>query len=253
MYYNQNRYAAVPYPHAAHPNATVKTSGCGVCCMSMVVEGLIGGRHGPKAMAAYAIAQGARASTGTDMAALGRAVSRDYGIKYRTTSSLDDMVSALRDGAWVIANVGGDRAGYTGLFSTGGHYVVVRGITAGKLRVHDPGYYDGKYDKPGRKGRVTVIGENIYVLPEWLDNDCRTRSPRYHIFEEADMTQDQFDKLMDNYLARRAKLPASAWAEHQDVIGKAQAYGVTDGSSPRALTTREEVMAMIVRALEKLE
>ena len=67
------------------------------------------------------------------------------------------------------------------------------------------------------------------------------------------MTQDQFDKLMDNYLARRAKLPASTWAEKQDVIGKAQAYGVTDGSSPRALTTREEVMAMIVRALEKLE
>lgn len=26
------------------------------------------------------------------------------------------MVSALRDGAWVIANVGGDRAGYTGSF-----------------------------------------------------------------------------------------------------------------------------------------
>ena len=67
------------------------------------------------------------------------------------------------------------------------------------------------------------------------------------------MTQDQFDKLMDNYLARRAGLPASAWAEHQDVIGKAQAYGITDGSSPRALTTREEVMAMIARALDAKE
>ena len=67
------------------------------------------------------------------------------------------------------------------------------------------------------------------------------------------MTQDQFDKLMDNYLVRRAKLPASTWAEKQDVIGKAQAYGVTDGSSPRALTTREEVMAMIVRALDTKE
>ena len=253
MYYNQNRYAAVPYPHAAHPNATVKTSGCGVCCMSMVVEGLTGGRHGPKVMAAYAISRGARVSTGTDMAVLGRAVSRDYGIKYRTTSSLDDMVSALKDGAWVIANVGGDRAGYTGLFSTGGHYVVVHGISAGKLMVYDPGYYDGKYDKPGRNGRVTIKGDDIYVLPEWLDDDCRSRSPRYHIFEEADMTQDQFDKLMDNYLARLAGLPASAWAEDQDVIGKARAYGVTDGSSPRALTTREEVMAMIVRALDAKE
>lgn len=63
--------------------------------------------------------------------------------------------------------------------------------------------------------------------------------------EAEEVTQEQFDKMMDNYLARRAEQAASAWALPE--LEKAKAAGITDGSAPRGLATREEVIAMVMR------
>ena len=156
------------------------------------------------------------------------------------------MLEALNAGAWVIANTGGDRSGYTGLFSNGGHYVTIRGIKDGKLMVCDPGYYPGKFDRPGRKGRVSITSDGICVLPEQLDEDCKNRSPKYYLFEEAEMTQEQFDKMMESYLAKRGEKGDSEWAK--DAVEKAAATGISDGARPRAFATREEVMSMILRS-----
>ncbi|MEA4920619.1 MAG: hypothetical protein VB078_06855 [Clostridiaceae bacterium] len=246
-YYNQNKYKSVSYPHASRPNATVASSGCGVCCMSMIVEGLTGQAWPPKQSAAYSISVGARASSGTDMARLGAQISKKFSLPYKTTSDVNMLAEALKGGAWAIANVGGDRTGYTGLFSDAGHYIVVRGIWGGKFIIWDPGYYVGKFNKAGRNGKVTISGNDIYVLPLYLDQDCSSRAPRYYIFEEDNMiTQDQFDKMMDNYLAARDKLPASSWAK--GIFTQAKTEGITDGSAPRGLVTKEEAAAMIMRA-----
>lgn len=65
---------------------------------------------------------------------------------------------------------------------------------------------------------------------------------------EDDMTQERFDTLMDNYLARRAQLgpsqwsaDARAWAEGRGIVS-----GAGDGSYRyRAFATREEAVQML--------
>lgn len=62
------------------------------------------------------------------------------------------------------------------------------------------------------------------------------------------MTQEQFDAMMDNYLTRLAKEPASQWA--QEGLEQAKAKGITDGTRPRGFATREEVALMVNEAVE---
>lgn len=63
--------------------------------------------------------------------------------------------------------------------------------------------------------------------------------------EDEEVTQEQFDAMMNDYLARRAELPASEWARKG--LAEAKAEGITDGTRPQAFATRQEV-ALMVRA-----
>ena len=65
--------------------------------------------------------------------------------------------------------------------------------------------------------------------------------------EEKEMTQEQFNKMMDNYLAERSKKPVSDWASEE--FKKATEAGVVDGIMPQAFATREQVVAMILRSI----
>lgn len=61
------------------------------------------------------------------------------------------------------------------------------------------------------------------------------------------MTQDDFNKMMDTYLAqKRAEKNPSTWAKDTWELAKKQ--GITDGSGPHGLCTREEVVALIERS-----
>lgn len=60
------------------------------------------------------------------------------------------------------------------------------------------------------------------------------------------MTQEQFDKLMDNWLARQAEKGANPWGK----MPEAQRMGITDGSRPQSFATREEVVTMLMAALK---
>ena len=183
MYYNQNNYASVPYPSAGNPTATVKTGGCGVCCASMIVEGLTGKTWPPEESAKYAIKAGARITGGTDMERLASCIAKDYGLSFKTTDDLSALIAHLPTGMAVI-NVGGDRSGYTGLFSDGGHYITATGLNNGKIVIYDPGYYPGKFSKAGRGGKVSIAGNEITVSPALLDKDAENRSPRYYLFKK---------------------------------------------------------------------
>ena len=61
------------------------------------------------------------------------------------------------------------------------------------------------------------------------------------------MTQADFNKMMDTYLAqKRAEKNPSIWAKDTWELAKKQ--GITDGSGPHGLCTREEVVALIERS-----
>lgn len=150
----------------------------------MIVGTLKGQALPPEKAAAFAIANKARVATGTDMGALSRALARTYGLKVTETNSVDVMQSALEKGGIAIVNVGGNRGSYKGVFSDGGHYLIVLGQAPdGRLMLVDPYLYAGKFDKPHRKV-VEVVGNLLYAAPDVVDRDADNRSPRYTIFQE---------------------------------------------------------------------
>ena len=64
---------------------------------------------------------------------------------------------------------------------------------------------------------------------------------------EENMTQAEFNKMMDTYLAqKRVDSTPSEWAKGAWELAKKQ--GITDGSGPHGLCTREEVVALIERS-----
>lgn len=66
---------------------------------------------------------------------------------------------------------------------------------------------------------------------------------------EDEMTQKEFDAMMEDYLARRRELPASNWAAPE--LAEAKKLGITDAEAPQAFATRQEVAVMVARAIRK--
>jgi len=183
-YYNQNGYAAVPYPSVTNKTATVKSGGCGVCCAATVLS-FFNFNYPPNQLAPVFIARGARVDGGTDMKKAAALVCEFApGVSYCTTSSETELAQCLLAGGIAIANVGGDRPGHVGVFSNAGHYVVVCFSEDGKFGVFDVGSYDGKFNKPGRKEKVTVKGDFLLCSEAVLHEDTLLRSPNYYLFKK---------------------------------------------------------------------
>lgn len=183
-YYNQNNYPNVPYPSPTLPDATIKSGGCGPTCAAMIISNLTDKIVDPVAMAAYAMKKKARVIGGTDMNLLAKALCIDYPLDYRLTNDENLLLAHLKKGGMAIANVGGDRPGYTGVFSNGGHYIVVAGLNSDdRVIVLDPGYYAGKFNLAGRKGKVTVQGNYCICDIAVLAKDTENQNPAYWLFE----------------------------------------------------------------------
>jgi hypothetical protein len=166
----------------------------------MIISNLTGKVVDPKAMAAYAIEIGARVSGGTNLHTLAKGLIGQYGLTYTTTNDeavlLEHLFTHLQKGGIAIANVGGNRPGYKGVFSDGGHYVVVAGIAQdGRIVVLDPGYYAGKFNRSGRKGKVTVSGNKCLCSMSVLGQDTANRNPGYYLFAKAG-TEKEEDKVV---------------------------------------------------------
>ena len=85
---------------------------------------------------------------------------------------------------------------------------------------------------------------HVFYTPDIQKNN---ELPEEEAYEE-EMTQAEFNKMMDNYLAERSKKACSNWAKSE--VEKAKELGITDGTQPQSFATREQVTAMIVRALK---
>lgn len=149
----------------------------------MIINNLTPFRVDPAGMAAYAIQKGARNSGGTDMNILANALRDDYGLAFTATSDEKTLMTHLASGHMAIANVGGNRPGYTGVFSDGGHFIVCAGLTEDrKVIILDPGYYSGKFNKAGRAGKVKVSGNKCICEIAILAEDTSNRALSYWLF-----------------------------------------------------------------------
>lgn len=156
-YYSQvdSRWKNHVYTSIGNNTQTIGTSGCGPTSAAMVVSS-IKGTITPETMADLYVQYGYRsANSGTYWSAF-RWTADVFNIEYQETSSLDTAISKLKDNNYVIVSCG------NGLFTYGGHFIVIVGIDGDTLKIYDPYLYNGKFQTSTRRGKVTVSGNTVY-------------------------------------------------------------------------------------------
>ena len=89
-----------------------------------------------------------------------RKIADEFDIGYEETASFSRALELLKNNNYIIASCG------NGLFTTGGHYIVIVGIEGNTLKIYDPYLYNGKFNTSTRRGKVIVEGNTIYCSVE---------------------------------------------------------------------------------------
>ena len=156
-YYSQidSRWKDHPYTSIGDPSQTIGSSGCGPTSASMVVTAIKGAITPPE-MGDLFVKYGYRSSNNGTYFSAFRWVADTFDIPYEETYSTDSAVEYLRNNNYVVVSCG------NGLFTTGGHFIVIVGIDGDTLKIYDPYLYAGKFDTSTRRGKVTVDGNTVY-------------------------------------------------------------------------------------------
>ena len=156
-YYSQldSRWANKPYTSCGNGSQTIGSSGCAPTCASMIVTATKGAIT-PDTMCNLFVKYGYRSSNnGTYLSAF-RAVADEFDIAYEETYNLDRAVELLKNNHYVAVSCA------NGLFTTGGHLILIVGIDGDTLKIYDPYLYSGKFETSTRRGKVTVDGNTVY-------------------------------------------------------------------------------------------
>ena len=160
-YYSQldNRWKNQMYSSIGNITQTIGTSGCGPTSSSMVVSS-IKGNITPDTMANLYMRYGYRsANQGTYWSAF-KWTADVFNIGYSECYRLDDAVAKLKDNNYIIASCN------QGLFTYGGHFIVLIGVEGDYIKVYDPYLYSGKFSTSSRIGKAEVKGNTVYVSIE---------------------------------------------------------------------------------------
>lgn len=114
-------------------------------------------RYLPVAMASFATGnniwgENSRADGGGTSTAFMKRATEAYGLYFTLTKDRDAVLSALEDGAMVVASTGGAFSPFTG----GGHYLTLASVYEGKLYILDP-YLKTDYSKTDKRHLLTQI------------------------------------------------------------------------------------------------
>lgn len=157
-YYSQidNRWKNKMYSSVGNTAQTIGTSGCGPAATAMVVSS-IKGNITPDQMADLYMKYGYRsANQGTYWSAF-KWTADVFDIGYSEYYKLDDAIAKLKDNHYIIASCN------QGLFTYGGHFVVLVGLEGNYIKIYDSYLYNGKYDVASRRGKAIVRGNTTYV------------------------------------------------------------------------------------------
>ena len=160
-YYSQadSRWANHMYSSINDSSQTIMSSGCGPTSAAMVVSS-IRGTITPDKMGDLFVEYGYRSTNnGTYFSAM-KWVADVFDITYKETYNLNTAVNFIKDNYYVIVSCN------EGLFTYGGHFIVIVGIEGNTLKIYDPYLYSGKFDVSSRRGKATVEGNTVYVTIE---------------------------------------------------------------------------------------
>ena len=145
--------------------STISSSGCGLCSAVMVADRLIPGcEFGLKDAIKMSYDTNANHRIGTDYKRFAPVFAEEYGLELEMTNDPERLRYCLRTGGAAVLHLKGDRDGYVGVFSHGGHYAVaISEERDGRIAVLDPSYTKGKYEEEGQKGLVEMKNDVIAI------------------------------------------------------------------------------------------
>ena len=187
-YVNQLEHRYLRYSsNTSHPekdhmtHGTFARSGCGLSSLIMVADRLLPScQFDLRDAVQLSYDTKANRLAGSDMRYIAPVFAYKFGLELEFSDKIEDVIRCVTTGGAVVALSRGDREGYTGVFTHGGHYVVVVGVDRqGRLMILDPSWTPTKFDEPGREGKVEVKDKLCYCAPEVLDADCAHREDFY--------------------------------------------------------------------------
>lgn len=158
-----SRWRSYPYTITNNKNQTIGKSGCGVATAAMIIDGIVGNVSVTE-LADVFVKYGYRSPNNGTYWSANRAIADEFDIEYQETSNFSVMLEKLKNNNYIIASVG------NGLFTTGGHYVMIYGMDGNNLKIYDPYLYSGKFDTSTRRGKAYVIGDTVYCGIENFKN-----------------------------------------------------------------------------------
>ena len=183
-------YAHIPY----HTNVskdipeekklrTVRLSGCGLCCTCMAIDYLTDTTLDIEECVRISESVVANHSTGTDMNVLAPHIAEKFELAYSKTSDLDEAVRHLQCGGVAIAHVGVPTGKEIGLFTKGGHYILLISTDGKDFCILDPSYSAEKFTIPERAGKIDESNAPyLYADIHTVDGEAKPGRVKYHLF-----------------------------------------------------------------------
>lgn len=190
LYINQRDYPDMPFPNnveGGYPaeKQNIAKAGCGICSLCMVVDHLTTKELSLPECIGMAVVNKANLQAGTSMVKVAPAVAEKFGLRLSYTSDKEEMLACLRKGGRVIVNVANRPDDTPGLFTKGGHYMVL--IAADGERVcfldpnYGPNYNEGELKEKVDSSRAPLL----YCDADLLEHETENRKIKYYLFERA--------------------------------------------------------------------
>lgn len=193
-YVNQLEYRHLPYITRTEmegedfergQRSTVASSGCGLCSAIMVADRLIPDcEFSVEEAVELSYKCEANHRKGTDYERFAPAFAEKFGLDFEMTSDPERLRFCLRTGGAAVLHSKGDRDGYIGVFTHGGHYIAaISEERDGRIAILDPSLKEGKYEEEGRIGLVELKNEVVAVCDmEVLVKDTETAKFSFYLF-----------------------------------------------------------------------
>mgnify|MGYP004677506205 FL=1 len=164
-YYSQidPRWKNKLYTSTGNTSQTMGSSACGPTCSAMVVSS-IKGTILPTTMADLYVQYGFRSANNGTYCSAFRWTADVFDIGYKETIYLDEACKLLQDNYYLIVGCG------NGLFTTGGHFIMLYDYDGTYIKVYDPYLYSGKFNLSTRRGKATVQGNTVLVTKDNFRN-----------------------------------------------------------------------------------
>lgn len=192
-YLNQKNYRHIPYMHnldaggAPEDRRNVATSGCGLCCMCMVVDRLTTQTLELSECVRMAEDCGANHKPGSRMHILGPVAAERFGLSYAATDSLVDVKKTLQAGGCAIMFTGGVHGDRKGIFTQNpnGHYIVLLSVDENDdFCILDPNYDAEKFLVEGVCDKVKVCAPYLYCSGNVLMGEMTDLAAPFYLFNK---------------------------------------------------------------------